>query len=231
MNLRPTILTIEPEPETRRQLGLFLTAKGFQVMEAENGRDGYAQAVFHPPDLVLMETALPDMDGNELCRQFHQQVKVPIVVLSIEHEETEIVRTLDSGADDYLTKPFLTGELLARIRVALRRNAASKSAPKSGSAIQVGPLVLDSERHIIYKNGQEVKLTVTEFRLLGYLMEHAGKLVTYPMILNEVWGSDSAGSVQALRVHINQLRKKIEIVPYQPRLILTEPHIGYRLMS
>lgn len=224
MNPRPILLVIEPDPETCQQLALVLMANGFQVMEAVSGVDGYAQAVFHPPDLIILETELPDMDGNELCLQLHRRLHVPILVLSARRNERDIVEALDSGADDYLTKPFQVGELLARIRVALRRDYRQKP----GTSFRIGTIELDLERHLVRKNGQEVKLTVTEFRLLAYLMQNAGKLVTYPMILSEVWGTDSSGNAHALRVHINHLRKKLESVPYLPSLIITEPHIGYR---
>jgi two-component system KDP operon response regulator KdpE len=228
MSYKPEILVIDDEPQILRALRTILSAHHFRVITASRGEEGLALASAQPPDLILLDLALPDLDGVEVCRQLRQWTQLPVIVISVRDSEREKVEALDSGADDYVTKPFGIEELLARMRVALRRRMAVHGKIKS--PVVIGPVLVDLDNHRITRNGVEVELTPTEFKLLSYLVVNAGRVLTYPMILTQVWGPQEAEHVEYLRVFIGQLRKKVEDDPENPKYLVNEPRIGYRLM-
>ncbi len=226
MEKDPLILLIDDEPQILRALKTILTANHFRVISSTNGEGGLALAAAELPDVVILDMTLPDMDGVDVCRQLRQWSATPVIVLSVRDNEKDKVAALDMGADDYLTKPFSTDELLARIRVALRHS--DQSLGNKESVLRCGPLVVDVANHIVQLSGQEVHLTATEFKLLAYLVAHPGRVLTHQAILTQVWGFSDAEHVEYLRVFIGQLRKKIEVNPDAPQMILTEPGVGYR---
>jgi two-component system, OmpR family, KDP operon response regulator KdpE len=228
MNKQPQILVIDDEPQILRALRTILTAKQFRVLTASRGEEGLTLAATQIPDLVIVDLSLPDIDGFEIVARLRDWTKVPIIVLSVRDSEHDKVAALDRGADDYLTKPFGIEELLARIRVALRHSYQSMG--NTQSVIQAGSVVIDLARHIITRSGEEIKLTVTEFKLLTYLAANANRVLTHQAILTHVWDSADADRVEYLRVYIGQLRKKLETDPEQPQYILTEPGVGYRFI-
>jgi two-component system KDP operon response regulator KdpE len=227
MEKDPLILLIDDEPQILRALKTIMTANHFRVISTSNGEEGLALAAAELPELIILDMTLPDMDGVEVCRQLRQWSTAPVIILSVRDNENDKVAALDMGADDYLTKPFSTVELLARIRVALRHSG--QSLGNKESILRCGPLVVDVANHVVKLSGQEVHLTTTEFRLLAYLVAHAGRVLTHQAILTQVWGFSDAEHVEYLRVFIGQLRKKIEPDPDFPQMILTEPGVGYRL--
>jgi len=227
--MEPHILVIDDEPQILRALRTILTANKFRVSAASRGSEGLTLAAAQPPDLVILDMSLPDMDGVEVCERLRQWTQVPIIVLSVRDSERDKVRALDKGADDYLTKPFGIEELLARIRVALKHSAQASGAPEP--VITAGPILIDLARHIVTRDGEEVKLTATEFKLMAYLAAHAGRVLTHQAILNHVWGSADIDHTEYLRVYIGQLRKKLESNPDQPKYLQTEPGVGYRLLT
>lgn len=229
MNQQPKVLVIDDEPQILRALRTILTAKKFQVTTASRGDEGLALAVADPPDVVILDLSLPDMDGIDVCAQFREWTQVPIIVLSVRDSQRDKVLALDKGADDYLTKPFGIDELLARIRVALRHSVLAMGSPRS--VIKAGPLEIDLARHIVLRNGEEVKLTATEFKLLAYLSANGDRVLTHQSILNQVWGFADIDHVEYLRVYMAQLRKKLEANPEEPQYLLTEPGIGYRFIT
>ena len=229
MNSQTHILVIDDEPQILRALRTILTAKHFRVTTAPRGGEGLAVAAAQLPDLVILDLSLPDMDGVEVCQQLRQWTQVPIIILSVRDSERDKVRALDMGADDYLTKPFGIEELLARVRVALKHSAQAQGAPSP--VITAGPIVIDLARHIVTRDGEQVKLTATEFKLLAYLAANAGRVLTHQAILSHVWDPADADRVEYLRVFIRMLRRKLEDDPDQPRTILTEPGIGYRFLT
>jgi len=224
------ILVIEDEPEIRRFLRVSLEGQGYSLVEAETGATGVMQAASQQPDLMLLDLGLPDIDGLVVIAQVRQWSAVPIVVLSARGQEQEKVKALDAGADDYLTKPFSVGELLARIRVALRHAASSRG--ESGEPVFVlADLRVDLVNRLVQRGADEVHLTPIEYRLLTTLIRHAGKVLTHRQLLKEVWGPDSVFETHYLRVYMAQLRRKLEADPAQPRYLLTEPGVGYRLAA
>jgi two-component system, OmpR family, KDP operon response regulator KdpE len=229
MTTQPHILVIDDEPQILRALRTILTARQFKVTIASSGDEGLTLAAAQPPDLVILDLSLPDMDGFEVCERLREWTQVPIIVLSVRDDEKDKVSALDKGADDYLTKPFGIEELLARIRVALKHSAQATGA--TYAVITAGPLVFDLPRHIVTRNGEEVKLTATEFKLAAYLAANTGRVLTHQAILTHVWGSADADHVEYLRVYIGQLRKKLEDNPEEPRYLTTEPGVGYRFMT
>ncbi len=229
MNRDPFILIIDDEPQILRALKTILTARHFKVSLASTGEQGLVLAATQSPDIIILDLSLPDMDGIEVCDQIRQYSQVPIIILSVRESERDKVAALDKGADDYLTKPFGIEELLARIRVALRHSV--KSLGNTQSLIVNGPITIDLARHIVTLDGQEVHLTATEFKLIAYLAANADRVLTHQSILRHVWGEADADHIEYLRVFIGQLRKKLEVNPDQPLLILTEPGIGYRLVT
>jgi two-component system KDP operon response regulator KdpE len=223
-----TILVVEDEPQMLRFLRTTLTAQGFRVVEAETAREGLVAATTQNPEVILLDLGLPDGDGIDVARQVREWSRVPIIVLSARGREEDKVGALDAGADDYLTKPFGANELLARIRVALRH--AIESASAAGTPVlDIGPLHLDLGRREVTVSGREVHLTPIEYRLLCYLARNAGKVLTHRQILKEVWGPPYAGQTHYLRVFMAQLRRKIEPDAARPKLLVTEPGVGYRM--
>jgi len=224
----PLILLIEDEAPMRRFLRASLMANDYQLVEAETAKDGLAQAAARNPDLILLDLGLPDLDGLAVTEQLRGWAKMPIIVLSARGQEDDKVRALDAGADDYLTKPFGVGELLARIRVALRHVAATASGE---STFSVDNLRVDLARRQVFANGAEVHLTPIEYKLLVTLIKHAGKVVTHRQLLREVWGPNASDQTQYLRVYMAQLRHKLEQNPSRPVYLTTEPGVGYRLRT
>jgi two-component system KDP operon response regulator KdpE len=227
MNSKPQILVIDDERQILRALRTILSEKGYQVTVACRGDEGLALAAANPPDVVILDLGLPDMDGVAVCEQLRQWTQVPIIVLSVRETEQDKVAALDKGADDYLTKPFGIGELLARVRVALRHLAQVQSGKET--VIKADDVTIDLARHLVYRGNEEVKLTATEFKMLAYLAANAGRVLTHRNILEHVWGWDS-GSIEYLRVYMLQLRRKLEADPRHPRFLLTEPGVGYRFV-
>jgi two-component system, OmpR family, KDP operon response regulator KdpE len=224
----PLVLLVEDEPQLRRFLTATLRAHEYRVIEAATAREGRAHAAGRNPDLVLLDLGLPDADGLEVTRAIREAGRIPIIVISARGQEQDKVTALDLGADDYLTKPFGVPELLARIRVALR-HAAEPVESRLDSIFEVGELRVDPVRREVRRDGEEVHLTPTEYRLLSVLVRHAGRVVTHRHLLQEVWGTNYAEQTHYLRVYMAQLRHKLERDPTRPQLLATEPGVGYRL--
>jgi len=226
---RPTrILAVDDEEQIRRALKSILGTRSYDLQLAETGEEGLMKAIDRPPDLVILDLALPDIDGIEVCRRLRAWTTAPILILSVHSGEAEKIKALDEGADDYLTKPFSAGELLARIRALLRRAAALAAPPP---VVKAGDLEDDVARRRVTLSGEEVGLTPTEFDILAYLAQNADCVVTQKMILERVWGPEWAEDAQTLRVHVSHLRKKIEPTSDGPHFIVTEPGVGYRFSS
>jgi len=219
------VLVVDDEPQIRRFLRASLTGHDYQVIEAATGQAALNQVVSAKPDLVILDLGLPDMDGLEVLRRVREWSQVPIVVLSVREREQDKIAALDAGADDYLTKPFGVGELLARLRTAMRHTLPAEQEP----TFQTGELKVDLARRQVWVANHEVKLTPTEYAILKYLVAHAGKVVTHQQLLREVWGPAYVDEPHYVRVYVGQLRHKIEADPAQPRYILTETGVGYRL--
>ena len=218
------ILVIDDELPIRRLLRSSLSERGYRVTAVATGDEGLDAAATDPPAAVVLDLGLPDMDGLEVCRELRQWSDVPILILSARYDEMEKVRALDLGADDYLTKPFGMGELLARLRAMLRRTSGGSPSP----VLTSGDLRLDQARRLVTVAGREVHLTPTEYEMLRYLMANAGKVITHRTLLGAVWGPSHEDASETLRVFIAQLRRKIEPEPHRPTYIRTEPGIGYR---
>ncbi len=226
----PLVLVVEDEPQVMRFLRATLPAHGYRIAEAASGARALVEAQTRQPDLVLLDLGLPDLDGLEVTRRLREWSAVPIVVVSARGQEKDKVQALDAGADDYLTKPFGIDELLARMRVALRH--AARVAGGGGLAVfEAGELKVDLEKRLVYRRGEEVRLTRTEYRLLATLVQHAGKVLTHRQLLREVWGPGAADEAHYLRVYMAQLRHKLEDDPARPRLLQTETGVGYRLRA
>ena len=229
-DLPSTVLVIEDEPALRLVLRATLLASGYQVMEAATAQEGLTQVERHQPALILLDLGLPDLDGLEVTRRLRAWANIPIIILSVRDREADKITALDAGADDYLTKPFSMGELLARIRVALRH--AVHAAQESGTPVlTVGQLHVDCVRRQVSVAEQPVHLTPIEYKLLAMLVRYAGKVVTHRQLLHEVWGARTAHDTQYLWVYMSQLRHKLEVDPTRPRYLLTEPGVGYRLKT
>jgi two-component system KDP operon response regulator KdpE len=226
--MKPLVLMIEDDPQIRRFLRATLAAEDYQFHEALTAEEGIAQAAARQPDLVLLDLGLPDRDGLDVIRGIRLWSQMPIVVLSARGQEKDKIAALDLGADDYVAKPFAVGELLARIRAALRR-AAPLAADGSDTVIRFGDVQADFEKRVITVAGEEVHLTPNEYKLLQVLIKHAGRVVTQRQLLNEVWGPQHTEQSQYLRVYVAQLRRKLERDPARPRYLQTEPGVGYRL--
>ncbi|MDR3671883.1 MAG: response regulator [Holophaga sp.] len=226
----PLILLVEDEPQLRRYLRVTLTPHGYRLLEAVNAREGELMAASHHPDLILMDLGLPDMDGLELTRRLREWCAVPIIVVSARGQEQDKIQALDQGADDYLTKPFGSGELLARIRVALR-HVSHDSAGVATPVFQLGDWRIDQTRREVTVAGQPVHLTPNEYKLLTTLVKHAGLVLTHHQLLKEVWGSVQGAQPHYLRVYMAQLRQKLEADPARPKHLITEPGVGYRLRT
>ena len=223
---RPVIVLIEDEPQIRRFLRTVLPEHGYVLFEAETGKQGLVEAAVRKPDVVVLDLGLPDMDGVEVVGRLREWTQVPVIVLSARAQETDKVAALDAGADDYVTKPFGVGELLARLRVALRRATRSE---EGSQVFESGALKVDLAARRVQLGGGEVHLTPIEYRLLTVLVRHAGKVLTHRQLLKEVWGPSHIEHSHYLRIYMAQLRKKLEEDPAQPRFLLTEAGVGYRL--
>ena len=219
-------LVIDDELQIRRLLRVCLEAKGYEVIEAATGQEGITQAAQYLPQVVLLDLGLPDMDGVAVLKRLREWTQVPVVVLSVRDREDDKISALDNGADDYVTKPFSTGELLARLRVAQRR-----AQPAAEDAIfHSGDLEIDLVGRIVTLKGKQVKLTATEYSLLRFFAQHAGKVLTHRQLLREVWGPNYTEQTHYLRVYMTHLREKLELDPSKPSLLVTEPGVGYRLV-
>lgn len=219
------ILIIDDEVQIRRLLEITLNLKGYKVSEATTAKEGIIAAATHNPTLIILDLGLPDEDGLSVLGRLREWYKNPIIILSVRNSEDDIVKALDSGANDYLTKPFRTGELLARIRTALRM---AQNKTDASSVLSFGSLSIDLAGHIVRKNNNLLKLTSTEFSLLSLMAGNSGRVLTHQYLLKEVWGHSYSDQTQYLRVFVAQLRKKIEDDPTHPSLIITESGIGYR---
>ena len=224
----PRILVVDDEEQIRRALRSILTARKYDVALATNGEEAIDQAIDAPPDMVILDMAMPGLKGPEVCKELRNWYEGPILMLSVIGSDTEKAAALDIGADDYLTKPFSTTELLARIRALLRRSTARVTPPP---VIEAGDLEIDIAKRTVRLSGQEIELTRTEFDILAYLAQNADCVVTSRMLLEKVWGPEYGEDAQTLRVHISHLRKKIEPRPSSPRYILTETGVGFRFSA
>ncbi len=222
----PIILIIDDEAQIRRFLRVSLEASDYRVVEAATGHDGIVQAALSHPNVVILDLGLPDMSGNEVLMKIREWSSVPVLVLSVQDGEQEKIAALDAGADDYVTKPFSMGELLARLRVATRHAQPLADTPE----FRNGHLFVDFVHREVAVNAQPVKLTAMEYNLLLLFIKHAGKVLTHRQILKEVWGPHTVEQTQYLRVYMAQLRKKLEVDPTQPQLFLTESGVGYRMV-
>lgn len=219
-----TILIIDDEVQIRRLLEITLSANGYLISEASTGKEGLVQAATTHPVLIILDLGLPDSDGLDILKKLREWYFKPIIILSVRNSEEDIIQALDNGANDYLTKPFRTGELLARIRLAIRLSQTGEDKP----VLIFGSLSIDLSNHTARKNNEILKLTSTEFSLLALLAKNEGRVMTHTQILKEVWGYGYTEQTQYLRVFVAQLRKKIEDDPSKPKLLLTESRIGYR---
>jgi two-component system KDP operon response regulator KdpE len=219
------VLVVDDETSIRRYLRAALSAQGFAVYEAANGQEAINGSVLYHPDLIILDLGLPDIDGVEVTRNLREWSQTPIIILSVREAENDKVAALDAGADDYLTKPFGTGELMARIRVALRRMSHRSDEP----ILQVDKLKMDLSRRMVTVDEDEISLTPTEYELLRLLLQNAGKVLTHHQLLRQVWGTAYESEMHILRVNISNLRRKIEPDPSRPRYLLTEPGVGYRI--
>jgi two-component system KDP operon response regulator KdpE len=223
-----TIIVIEDEAQIRRFLRTTLTAEGYQVIEAETGKQGLSEAATCKPDLIILDLGLPDMDGRDVVKGIRSWSAVPVIILSARSQEIDKISALDAGADDYLVKPFGIGELLARIRVALRRVSSVANGEEEG-VFAVAELKVDMIHRKVTVGGAEVHLTPIEYRLLTVLVKHAGKVLTHQLLLKEVWGPNYVERAHYLRIYMGTLRHKLEKEPARPRFLLTEVGVGYRL--
>jgi two-component system KDP operon response regulator KdpE len=220
----PRILVVDDEPAIRRFLRVSLTARGYTIYEAADGEEALQAVLAHRPDLLILDLGLPDLDGVQVTRSLREWTQIPIIILSVREQESDKIAALDAGADDYLTKPFGLGELLARIRAALRRQVTTATQP----VFHEGGLSVDLTRRLVTVDGREVQLTPTEYDLLRVLVLNAGKVLTHGQLLHKVWG-EGYEDMHLLRVNISNLRRKIEPDASRPTYIHTEPGVGYRL--
>jgi two-component system KDP operon response regulator KdpE len=222
------VLIVEDEPQMRRFIRASLISHGYRIVEAACVKEAVMLATSHNPQLILLDLGLPDGDGLELTKQIREWSRVPIIVISARGRENDKVSALDAGADDYLTKPFGVNELLARMRVA-QRHAQGTEELMSQPVIELGVLRIDLTRREVTSSGKDIRLTPIEYKLLVFLAQHAGRVLTHRQILKEVWGAAYAAQTHYVRVHMAELRKKIEAEPSRPKLLVTEPGVGYRL--
>lgn len=227
MSSLPPILVVDDEVQVRRLLRIILEGAGFKVHVAESGKDGLREAVMSRPELIILDLGLPDEDGIGVLRKLREWATIPIIILSVRSGEQDIVGALDAGADDYLTKPFKSGELLARVRTALRH----RQQTDQGMIFEAGGVSVDLASRTVKKDGEVVKLTPTEYSLLSLFVRNAGKVLTHAYILKEVWGPTFQDESQYTRVYVGQLRKKLEADPANPKMFVTESGIGYRFSA
>lgn len=224
--IKQNILVIDDEAQIRRLLKITLESNEYNVIEARDGKGGIEQAASCRPDLIVLDLGLPDEDGLIILRKLREWTKTPIIILSVRNSEKDIISALDSGADDYLTKPFNTGELLARIRTALRHGKPEQSSP----IFKNGSIEVDFKSRVVKRNGEIIKLTATEFSLLSLFIRNSGKVITHSYILKEIWGKTFSEDTQYVRIYIAQLRKKLEDDPNKPKIFVTESRVGYRFV-
>ena len=231
MNIKEKILVVEDEKSIAHFISTVLDNNGYEAMRARTGQEALSMVSSHCPDLIILDLGLPDMDGMELLRQIRSWSGLPIVVVSARSHERDKVAALDMGADDYLTKPFGTGELLARVRTAIRhtRTVSSNDEIARQGTYTVGDLVVDFNKHQALVKGENVKLTLSEFRIVSLLAKHAGKVLTYDFIMKELWGPRAGNDNQILRVNMANIRRKIEENPAEPKYLFTEVGVGYRI--
>jgi two-component system, OmpR family, KDP operon response regulator KdpE len=227
MSESETILIIDDEVQIRRLLEITLSSNGYKIISAASGKEGITKAVTHTPVLIILDLGLPDADGLEILKSLREWYQKSIIILSVRSSEEDIVKALDLGANDYLTKPFRTGELLARIRASIRQKSGAADNP----SLVFGSLEVDLANHVARKNNEIIKLTSTEFSLLALLSKNEGRVLTHQFILKEIWGMGYLEQTQYLRVFMAQLRKKVEDEPNKPKLLITESGIGYRFGS
>jgi len=220
----PPILIIEDEPQIRRLIQLTLESSGFRVHQAVNGKEGLARSVTDHPEAVVLDLGLPDLDGIEVLKQIRSRSTIPVLILSVRNAEEDVISCLNAGADDYLIKPFRQGELVARVRAAIRH----RQRPEGQGAVIAGPVTVDLDARTVKRGGEIVRLTGTEYALLALFVRNAGRVLTHRYILEQVWGPAYAEESQYTRVYVGQLRKKLEDDPSNPSLIITESGIGYR---
>jgi len=224
-NYKYKILIIDDEPQIRRLLKMALESNDYKVFEAINAKEGLLQSTMTRPDVILLDLGLPDNGGLSVLKQLREWSTIPIIVLTVQDDEQTKITALDNGADDYITKPFNTGELLARIRVTLRHSFKIEESP----VFKSGKLQVDQNARVVKFNNEEIKLTTTEYAILALMIRHAGRVLTHNFIMKEIWGIHYADNFQTLRVHVAQLRRKMEENPSIPQLLITEPGVGYRL--
>jgi two-component system KDP operon response regulator KdpE len=224
---KPTALVIDDEIQIRRLLRVSLEANGYRVVEAPTGKEGLAEAAQRPPQVVLLDLGLPDMEGVMVLKRLREWSRVPVLILSVRDREEDKIAALDAGADDYVTKPFSTGELLARLRVAQRHTQPADET----TVFRSGDIEVDLAARVVTRKGKEVKLTATEYSLLHLFVQHAGKVLTHRQILREVWGPNYLDQTHYLRVYMAHLREKLETEPANPTLFITESGVGYRLIE
>ena len=231
MNIREKILVVEDEKSISHFISTILNSNGYEAMQARSGTEALSMSSSHCPDLIILDLGLPDMDGLEILRQLRSWSSLPVVVVSARSPEREKVTAPDLGADDYLTKPFGTDELLARVRTAIRhtRTASGNDEIAQKGTYTVGEMTIDYNKHQVLMRGENVKLTLSEFRIVALLGKHAGKVLTYDFIIKELWGPRAGGSNQILRVNMANIRRKIEKNPAEPEYLFTEVGVGYRL--
>lgn len=225
MTTGPKVLIVDDEPQIRRFLRASLQAHDYQVIEAENGKEGVRACTVQKPDLLILDLGLPDMDGLDVIKLVREWSSIPIIILSLRSDDPDKIEALDRGANDYVTKPFSMGELLARMRVALRQGSGSESEP----IITAGEISIDLSKRLVTVGGTPVRLSRKEYDLLRILASHPGKVITHQQLLQEVWGPAYVEETQYLRVYIGQLRQKLEKEPAAPKYLVTEPGVGYRL--
>jgi two-component system KDP operon response regulator KdpE len=221
------VLVVDDEQAIRRFLRVTLTSQAYAVIEAASGQEALSSVATQKPDIIILDLGLPDLDGVEVVRMLREWIQIPIIILSVRRSESDKIAALDAGADDYLTKPFGVGELLARLRASLRRAARTTDEPVFAN----GSLKVDLERRVVTVSGQEVQLTPHEYELLRAFITHAGKVLTHRHLLREVWGVEYGDELHMLHVNISNLRRKIEPDPTRPQFIITEPGVGYRLRT
>ena len=231
MNIREKILVVEDEKSIAHFISTVLANNGYEAMQARSGSEAISMISSHCPDLIILDLGLPDMDGLDILRQLRSWSSLPVVVVSARAHEKDKVTALDLGADDYLTKPFGTDELLARVRTAIRhtRTASGNDEIAQKGTYTVRELTIDYNKHQVLKNGQNVRLTLSEFRIVALLGKYAGKVLTYDYIIRELWGPRASGDNQILRVNMANIRRKIEKNPAEPEYLFTEVGVGYRL--
>jgi two-component system KDP operon response regulator KdpE len=220
------VLIIDDEIQIRRLLRITLEANDYNVLEVENGKSGLLNAAMEHPDIILLDLGLPDMDGLLVLERLRSWSTIPIIILTVQDDEKTMIKALDSGADDYITKPFNTGEMLARVRVAIRHSLKIDESP----VFVNGHLTVDLTSRTVKVSNEVIRLTVIEYNLLSLLIRNVGKVLTHSFIMKDLWGNPYADNSQTLRVHIAQLRRKIELNPSIPKILITEPGVGYRLV-